>query len=213
MKKIEIITSWDDYHPDNYRIAKLLKKYKIPAIFFIQLVVNHEWVGDVKDFIVRSQIQDLSKDFKIGSHTITHPQDLKRLTWQALKDEIKGSKEMLEDMIKKPVNWFCYPRGRYNDLVLSNVVEAGYKYARTTLVGNFKKPQDNFRIKTSLHCYPRKEYGGIDWLDIAKEKLNDKETEYFHLFGHAFEITRDKQWDKLEELFDLINKNYDRYKK
>ncbi len=48
---------------------------------------------------------------------------------------------MLEDMIKKPVNWFCYPRGRYNDLVLSNVVEAGYKYARTTLVGNFKNPK------------------------------------------------------------------------
>lgn len=205
MRKIEILSSWDDYHPDNYKLAGLLKKYNIPAIFFIQLIVNHKWVGQVKDIIVRSQIQDLSKDFEIGSHTITHPQDLKRLNWQALKTEIYDSKKILEDMIKKQINWFCYPRGRYNDLVLMNVQEAGYKYARTTLVGNFKKPQDNLKIETSLHCYLRQEYKGRDWLDIAKEKLEDKETEYFHLFGHVFELNRDKQWDKLEILFKLIN--------
>ena len=206
MKNIEIITSWDDYHPDNYKLASLLKKYKIPAIFFIQLIVNHKWTGEVKSFIVRSQIQDLSKDFEIGSHTITHPQDLKRINWRVLKDEVRGSKEMLEDIIKKPVEWFCYPRGRYNDLVLMNVQEAGYKYARTTKVGNFKKPKDNLKIETSLHCYQRQEYNGRDWLDIAKEKLEDKETEYFHVFGHAYELTRDKQFNKLEELFRLIGK-------
>lgn len=62
-------------------------------------------------------------DFEIGWHTYSHP-DLTKLS----KEEI-----MKEVTPPLPMKYFAYPYGRYNDLVIECVKEAGYEKAYSVI--------------------------------------------------------------------------------
>ena len=200
--KLIIITSWDDYCEENYRMAELLKKYKLPGIFFLPTE------RPLVDFCAK-QIEDLAdQGFKIGCHTKTHPLDLKILDNHQLKSEIKDCRKQLQEMANQEINWFCYPRGRYDLRVKNVVIGTGFKYARTTKILNIKPSEDNFEIKTAIHVgCARKEYGDKDWLIVAFElfdKAMKKENSVFHLWGHGWEIAKFNQWEKLERLLKYL---------
>jgi len=112
-KKVKITTSWDDGHRLDLKIVDLLRKYKISGTFYIVV----DWV-DKEGFLTWGQIKELAKmGFSIGSHTITHPPDLKKLHDEELHYETQNSKDMLETALGLPVRSFCYPRGRVNERV------------------------------------------------------------------------------------------------
>jgi len=194
-----IKTSWDDGSKEDLRLIELLKKYNLPAIFYIP---NTTELGG-------KEIFDLSKDFEIGGHTITHPMDLKLLSDKELRNEIEGNRNWLESIIGKRVKSFCYPRGRFDERTVKLLDELDFTSARTTLVGNTFVPVDSFRIKTSAHVYPfRREYSGDHWLDFVKKMfLMAKDNGYFHLWGHSWEIEKHNLWGGLEEIFKFIKDN------
>src|SRR5436189_141121 len=66
--------------------------------------------------------------------TITHP-DLTTLDDKRLWDEVRGSRVELRHMFHVPVDFFCYPSGRYNAHVIDAVRRAGYLAATTTNYG------------------------------------------------------------------------------
>ena len=178
---MQICTSWDDGCKLDLKLAELLKKYKLPAIFFICKDTSNL---KFKERLSDQDIKDLSKDFTIGSHTMTHPSDLKELEEGQLIWELKESKMWLETLIGKPVTDFCYPRGKYQTREVTYLKEIGYKTARTTCIGNIEKPRDKFRIKTTIHCYPdRKEYDGSDWMFLARQMFLEakKSDGYYHV--------------------------------
>lgn len=200
---MKIITSWDDGDVLDLRMAELLEKYKIPAIFFIP-IFNTE--------ITSRQLIDISNNplFEIGSHTLTHP-ILRDIEGKQAWNEISTSKIELEELIQKDVKSFCYPRGRYNADIISMVKKAGYVYARTTHVFNiYEKKGINLEAKPTIHAYNgRKEYNGEHWLKLAKMYF-DKAKEInglFHVWGHSKEVNRDNEWENLEELFKYIEQN------
>jgi len=200
-KKLEIISSWDDGKKEDLRMVKLLKTYQLLGIFFLS---NKGLELDL------DEIKELSKDFEIGGHTFNHPMDLKLLSEIQQKVEIEMNKDFLEHITGKEIKWFCYPRGRYNTTTIKILKDIGIKYARTTLVGNTKEPEDNYRIATSVHVYPsRKEYKEQNWLEYAKEKFDiaKKEKGVFHIWGRSHEVSRYNLWNDLEELFQYIQKN------
>lgn len=208
-KKIEefkFITSWDDYCLENYKLAKILKKHKLPAIFFIEL--NKK---EAKDQI--KYLSDLG--FEIGSHTINHPQDLKKFAlegnFEKLYYEIDDSKKILEQLTEKTIEWFCYPRGRYNDVIKDVVETFGYKFARTTKVLNIEHPKDPLEIETSIHVYPkRKEYNGKNWFKLAVNLFDKayKNNGYFHLWGHGWEIEKFDMWEDLEQFLKYVKSTF-----
>jgi peptidoglycan/xylan/chitin deacetylase (PgdA/CDA1 family) len=196
--KIELITSFDDYNEDNYLVAEILKRFDIPAIWFIEC----------KGLSAMEQIKEFDDmGFEIGSHTIDHtylnpcPLDLQ-------KYEIFESKKALETLLQKSVRWFAYPRGRYSKDTKQLVKKAGYIYARTTrLVDNLAKYSgDNYSLPTSCHCFPRSEYGGVDWADVFKAKIDYGK---IHLWGHAKELINQGELGKLENLFRWVKQNYE----
>jgi len=72
--------------------------------------------------------------FAIGAHTITHP-IMSRLAPGQVRDEIYGSKAMIEKHLGTPVRAFAYPTGQpedYNEAVTEVVREAGFTCAVTT---------------------------------------------------------------------------------
>ena len=199
-------TSWDDGDKLDMKIANLLLRYDLPGTFYIP---NDN--GTPKSVqLSEDQIRELSKlGFEIGGHTYSHPEDLKQLNSEQLKNEIEKNKKWLEDLIGKKITSFCYPSGRYNNNVINAVKRAGYEEARTTIVGSISHPEDSFRIKTSVHVYPdRKEYLGTDWLQFAKKLFDDAKRikGYYHIWGHSWEIDKYDLWKGLEELFKYISK-------
>jgi hypothetical protein len=76
-------------------------------------------------------------DFKIGWHTWSH-RDLTKLT----RDEI------LEEVTPPfPMQFFAYPYGTYNDLVIECVKEVGFKVAYSVTQGSQDRTDPDYHFK------------------------------------------------------------------
>jgi peptidoglycan/xylan/chitin deacetylase (PgdA/CDA1 family) len=156
-----IVITFDDGYQDNYHCAwPILKEFGFTATIF----VTAGYVDEKKQFawndnpvtpqeldycLTREQIKTLtSEGVEIGSHTITHP-FLAELPLDLAKEEIQGSKSMLEDIIEQPLFSFCYPSGSFNDEVRNLVATAGFKAAVVTPGSNTGKvsPGDPYTIQ------------------------------------------------------------------
>jgi peptidoglycan/xylan/chitin deacetylase (PgdA/CDA1 family) len=218
---LKILTSWDDGHPLDLKLAGLLDKYKIEGIFYIP---KNNPEGPV---ISPSQIRQLAKKFEIGAHTINHV-DLTQVNFKTAKKEIEESKKWLENLLGKPIKKFCYPKGKYNQQILALVKNAGFSYARTTKqfeihpqlfppleqpttirIGEWEKSYLKrflvekyfLNLKLARYFLKRKK-----WPELAREFFNQAKTgkDVFHLWGHSWEIESEKNWKNLENLLKII---------
>lgn len=198
---LKFTSSWDDGHIDDFKIAGILKALDLPGTFYIP---------DLGMFD-KDDVSELHKmGFEIGGHTVSHVEDLKLLSDEDLEYEIRVNKEHLEDCIGEPITKFCYPGGRYDDRVIEAVKKAGYNSARTTVVLK-DKARDDFRVDTTIHVYPRKEYEGKDWVTIAKEQagLISQSGGVFHIWGHAVDLNNYDQWSNLTEFFKCLKNEFE----
>jgi len=188
--KSRIEISIDDGDPMDTRTIELLNKYGLKGMFYIP---SNSW---------GFENLDCYKDHEVGGHTKSHPV-LRGLPYELQLLEIEANKGELEKRLGRKVTSFCYPRGRYSNDTIEILKKVGYEEARTTIVlkTDYKDP---FRKHTTIHCYQRSEYEGVDWLEKAKEILR-KNPEYFGVWFHSWEITKYDEWDKLEELFKFMS--------
>lgn len=103
--------------------------------------------GEVSDRLMDGvQVREwLSMGHEIGSHTRTHPH-LSKIPIGQAREEISGSKKILEDRFGVAIKHFCYPYGDFSPAVRDLVAEAGYETAVTTEPGVFAGG-DPFLIK------------------------------------------------------------------
>jgi len=144
MDKIIITTSWDDGPADNLRLTELLNKYNLKATFY--LAKNH--IGKAEN-----EIKEIAKTQEIGAHTLTHP-SLTEISLSKAEEEIKGSKDYLENLLSREVKMFSYPRGLYNEEIKELVKRAGFIGARTVKTFNSQPPKDFFSWDPTIHLYP-----------------------------------------------------------
>ena len=85
-----VTTSWDDGHPCDSALARILIQHGIRATFYVPL---SNWEREV---INSGSIVELSTEFEIGGHTRTHV-DLRQLNDRALYDEVCAAKGELEN--------------------------------------------------------------------------------------------------------------------
>jgi peptidoglycan/xylan/chitin deacetylase (PgdA/CDA1 family) len=71
---------------------------------------------------------------EIGSHTLTHP-ILTSLGDDRLREEVRQSRTVLQTVLGRNVETFCYPNGDHDLRVRRAVAHAGYQCAVTTEVG------------------------------------------------------------------------------
>lgn len=201
--------SFDDGCELDLRVAGLLEQYDIKdAIFYVPL----DWVrvnrihGDIPLRI--EDLRSLSRRFKIGSHTVSHPM-LTRIPADEILSEVITSKNELGILLGVvEIEDFCYPRGYANDDI-RDLVREHYKTARNTLVGNLDPPEDPAWESTTVHVagVRRKEYEGTTWLDEGLKLLNEAverskngDDVVYHFWGHSWEIERYSAWGDFEKL-------------
>jgi len=201
-----LVFSFDDGDKlDVSKMAPLLKKYGYNATFYVPNYfkgMNTLSEDEIKLLIAEGH--------QIGGHTVNHPNDLKLLCCEKLKNEIEGNKAWLESVTSFPVESFCYPRGRYNLETVCRVKDAGFKTGRTTVVGVTSiEGIDYFKMPTTVHLFQRNEYEGVPLFDYFKQKLDEAEGNgekgYMHIWGHSAEIEREGLWETFEEMLKVLN--------
>jgi peptidoglycan/xylan/chitin deacetylase (PgdA/CDA1 family) len=143
-----IAVTFDDGYLDNYTFAiPACVERGIPVTLFVawEPLGSSAFRGGLP-MMTREHVRELAAlpGVTIGSHTLTHPK-LSRLSPEAQRAELEGSRKVLEDWLGRPVETFCYPFGNHDDITVALTREAGYKLAVTTKVGGMRAT-DAFRI-------------------------------------------------------------------
>ncbi len=66
--------------------------------------------------------------FEIGGHTVDHP-DLRLLPQAEALEQMRRSREALEDLLSEPVTSMAYPFGSFDERTIAAAGEAGYRTA------------------------------------------------------------------------------------
>jgi hypothetical protein len=116
-------------------------------------------------FMTWAEVREMTGNgMEIGSHSLTHS-SLARLPFSEAAQEIKKSKEVIEENLKKPCEHFAFPFGGKNDFnqeLINCVKEAGFRTCLSNLHGY------NCLVKSSF-CF--------------KRIIMEETTNLAHLFG------------------------------
>lgn len=134
LTKRSVLLTFDDGLEDNYLNAvPILKKYNVPAIFFVSPgLLGKKFIRPEFNCMTWQQLKEISNSqlFTIGAHGLAHKK-MNKLNREELIIELKESKDMLEKELDYKINSMAYPSGKYNNLVLEEVKKAGYKFGFT----------------------------------------------------------------------------------
>tara|TARA_R100001509_G_scaffold66284_1_gene36754 strand:+ start:188 stop:736 length:549 start_codon:yes stop_codon:yes gene_type:complete len=97
------------------------------------------YVPKLEKYCTWEQIHELTDKyyFEVGWHTWSHP-DLTSLSEEEIMKEVTPP---------YPMDYFGYPYGKYNDLVIECVKKAGFKYAWSVTQGSRNLDDSNYNFK------------------------------------------------------------------
>jgi len=166
--------SFDDGFRNNFTNAfPILKKYDIPAIFFVpSSLIEADW-EDIQNYCLNTTLYNeviemmswkdlselISEGYEVGSHTKTHARfsDISKDV-TLMEDEILGSKKELESNLDYECKYISWPFGRLTDAdseSLRMVKSAGYKACfgayrgtvQTSFTDIFSIPRHHFEVQ------------------------------------------------------------------
>ncbi len=136
-----VVLSFDDGDMPDFRIvAPLLKEVRWPGV--LNLIVGSDKHPRMKKEVVRALI---AEGWEIDSHTISHV-EVPSLSDSQLRFQIGESRHRLQKWYGVPVDFFCYPYGRFNARSIAAVKAAGYLGATSTR-GGLAKPREIWKMR------------------------------------------------------------------
>jgi peptidoglycan/xylan/chitin deacetylase (PgdA/CDA1 family) len=183
-KRKFVVITFDDGFQNFYTHAfPVLHKYGATATMFLPT----SFIGDSPrkfmghDCLTWGMVVELMRaNITFGSHTVTH-RPLWTLGETQLEDEIARSKQTIEDKTGQQVDTFAYPfafpeaNHRFKQKVKEILLNKGYKYAVSTIIGTAKRSDDRLVLKRlpvnswdDAKLLRAKVEGGYDWLHLCQ---------------------------------------------
>jgi len=148
-----IVLTFDDNYQGFYDVAlPILRQYNFPAMMF----VHTGFVGRKEGKHPKMSwdtLKEIIKDplISIGSHTVSHPDDITTLTSSDQQDELVNSKAELEKQLGIPIDFFAYPDGKNDEAVQALSKATGYKLAFTIVNGPAEESPNIFAVNRYVH--------------------------------------------------------------
>ena len=160
-KQSIVSLTFDDGSKNQFKIAlPLLREKKIPATFYV--------ITNLVDSTVKSIIlKNLSQDYEIGSHTVSHS-NLIRIGSENAKMELLNSKKFLQNNFGMNAGLtMSYPWGIYNNSV-KLLVKEDYLAARSTGPGyNSLYKLDRYSLQVQAFDDRTRTSTANSWIDNA----------------------------------------------
>jgi peptidoglycan/xylan/chitin deacetylase (PgdA/CDA1 family) len=126
-----VVLSFDDgYRPQFTFALPTLRKHGWAGVLNLKAAGSELYESNVKAMIAAG--------WELAAHTIHHL-DLTELGPEELKEEVAGSRKILQEEFEVPVDNFCYPAGKFDETVIKAVEAAGYVGATTEISGFAEK--------------------------------------------------------------------------
>ena len=137
-----VVVSFDDgYRSVAHSAFPTLRDRGWPGV--LNLAVKNLYIrGGISERQVRRLI---AGGWEIDAHSRTHA-DLTAIGARQLASEVAGSRQELRRLFGIPVDFFCYPGGRYDRRVIAAVRAAGFRAATTTVDG-LASPATPFELR------------------------------------------------------------------
>jgi peptidoglycan/xylan/chitin deacetylase (PgdA/CDA1 family) len=127
-----IVITFDNGYRSQYTNAlPVLRRLGWPAVENLQLSGLPPSQGGLNTRQVRNLVQ---AGWELDTQGFSHA-DLPRLSPGQLRHEVRDARLAIRRRFHVPVNWFCYPSGRYDSTVVRLVKLAGYVGATTVVPG------------------------------------------------------------------------------
>ena len=157
-----VVISFDDGYRGQYVYARPeLRKLGWPGVLSAISGKIGQPDAELSDSMVRTMIND---GWELDSHTVHHL-DLTMLNPSQLQTEIDGSRTDLQQRFHQPVNFFCYPVGRYDSQAIRAVKDAGYLGATTE--------DEGLADKSEIYTLKRIRVNHSDGVAGLQRKLRD----------------------------------------
>ncbi len=183
-----VAITFDDCYRDNLFAARVLAEYKLPACFFIPSAypgTDHVFPWDAGLKCMANLSWDEIKEMvdlghEIGGHTVHHV-NMAQVSVDEARRELAESKNTLEKRTGRPVQWFAYPFGGWDNFPIQRlplVREAGYRGCFSGF-GGFATPAEKgliipripvpcFESHLNLELYLT---GCLQWMYALKRRL------------------------------------------
>lgn len=119
------LISFDDTRKEQYSIAAAeMEKYNFKGVFFVMTIsINRP------NYMTSEELKELSeKGHVIGAHTWDH-QNVKKLKEADWVAQIEKPNERIQAITGKPVTYFAYPFGLWNDTAIAHIKKYSFKAA------------------------------------------------------------------------------------
>lgn len=125
-----VLTFDDNYQGVADNAVPILRQHGFPYSVFVHTdFVGNNSVGRPK--MTWSTLRKLTStgDCTVGSHTCSHPQDIRKSAVPAIWRELKESKRELEENLGNHVEYLSWPGGNYDAFTLDIAETVGYRMA------------------------------------------------------------------------------------
>jgi peptidoglycan/xylan/chitin deacetylase (PgdA/CDA1 family) len=184
-----VVITFDDGYSDFYTYAYpvLQGNGMLATVFIISSLCGYGRVySHGSQYLSWADIREVhAGGIRIGSHTATHPK-LGLVDWPRVEDEIRCSKETIEDRLGAAVESFAHPYAfpeadaQYTSRLRTALARHGYQNGVTTIIGTARIESDRFLL-------PRLPVNSWDDMDLFRAKL---EGAYDWLHGPQYMFKR-----------------------
>ena len=153
-----VVLTFDDNYQGFYDNAyPLLKANNYPSAMF----VHTNFVGDKTSDHPKMTWETLTQLDKeglvtIASHTLSHPEDITKLTPDVQEHELTGSKQTLEAKLGHTIPYLAYPDGKQDDTTRELARKAGYTLAFTIDNGPVEESPNILALNRYIHTRLKK---------------------------------------------------------
>jgi peptidoglycan/xylan/chitin deacetylase (PgdA/CDA1 family) len=181
------VITFDDGLRDFYTTAgPIIQRHGFTATMYLPtaFIASQRKSFRGKECLTWDEVRELrAHGFRFGSHTVNHPK-LHELSWNAVENELRLSKEGIEQELGEAVASFAYPYafpqedGHFTKTFTELLRGQGYRSCVTTVVGRMQPDDDPFCLKRlpvnscdDKALFTAKLNGAYDWLSVVQKSF------------------------------------------